>query len=290
MIHLNPSSPVVGAVVVMAAITITFCSNSVTGLSADIVAYPSSFSPTRRTLKRQGDHLRPPTRISSSVSLTALYYKYLHDDDDNSSDGIVDVLTRTQESVGIRNTSTTATTRAISSRISPIIELHSIQDYRNHILLNNDDTSSPTSTSPLCIVRFSAPWCKLCRSTDVAWERMAAKFTSAASAAANPTTSTSAASPMKQIKFFTVNLSNNNDNGGRGEGGDHASSVGALKDMLQIDRVPQGILHHPAFGIYEQKVNLHRSNLSILKKQLERYMMEEDADIRMEDGFWNFES
>ncbi|KAL7439096.1 hypothetical protein ACHAXH_003679 [Discostella pseudostelligera] len=289
--NMKPSLSVVGAVVIMAAIA--FCSNSVTGLS-DVVAYPSSSSssPTRRTLKRQGDHLRPQTRSSNSISLTALYYKYLHDEDDNSSieKFDVDLLTRTRESVGISNTSTTATTRAISSRISPMIELHSISDYRNHILLNNDDASNPTSTSPLCIVRFSAPWCKLCRSTDVAWERMAAKFTSAASAAANPTTSTSAASPMKQIKFFTVNLSNNNDNGGRGEGGDHASSVGALKDMLQIDRVPQGILHHPAFGIYEQKVNLHRSNLSILKKQLERYMMEEDADIRMEDGFWNFES
>jgi hypothetical protein len=61
--------------------------------------------------------------------------------------------------------------------------------------------------------------------------------------------------------------------------------------MLHIDRVPQGIIHHPAFGIYEQKVNLNRSNLSILKKRLERYLLlEEDDEVSgmLEDGlFWN---
>jgi thiol-disulfide isomerase/thioredoxin len=331
MIHLKPSLPSVDVVVVVvvAAVVVAataLCSHSVSGLSDVVVAaYPSS-SPSPAMLAHNR-RFRPHSASSahgsrSGSSLTALYYKYLPDDEDEiSSDEILDVdgitssssTSSNRQTIGVRNTAikttsrssiSTTATRAISSRISPIIELHSIQDYHNHIHRNNIDNNHPTMTtttttntsSPLCIIRFSAPWCKVCRSTDVAWERMASKFTNPA-AVESTSSSASSSSTKKQIKFFNVNLNNNHN--GDGNEGDSTSSSGtsALKDMLHIDRVPQGIIHHPAFGIYEQKVNLHRSNLSILKKRLERYMLlEEDDDDDIsgllmdgeEEGlFWN---
>lgn len=72
----------------------------------------------------------------------------------------------------------------------------------------------------------------------------------------------------KPIKFLSVNLD------GRDE------STSALKDMLQINRVPQGIIHHPTRGVFGQRVDLNRSNLSTLKKRLEAYVvvMGDDED------------
>ena len=63
----------------------------------------------------------------------------------------------------------------------------------------------------------------------------------------------------RKIKFFSVSL-------------DGKGSVVALKDMLQIRRVPQGIIHHPTQGVFGQRVDLNRNNLSSLKKQLEKYL------------------
>lgn len=295
-------------------------------LSAAIMAFspspPSTPVPAQlllvvvpRTLHSQSANTSSAAhRSRNSRRFNALYYKYLTDDDDDnviSSDDMGNVvMTRTTRKSSTTSTTTTSTTRAISSRISPIIELHSIQDYRNHILLNNNNkinnnNNIMATASPLCIIRFSAPWCKVCRSTDVAWERMASKFSSAAAAATTTAieTTTAASAASKPIKFFTVNLNHmnknkNNDDDDDGRICDPASSGGtsALKDMLQIDRVPQGIIHHPALGIYERKVNLHRSNLSSLKKRLEQYLMLFDYTdsgnhiIQMaeeEDGFWN---
>lgn len=69
----------------------------------------------------------------------------------------------------------------------------------------------------------------------------------------------------KRIKFLAVSLDGKNED------------IAALKDMLQVLRVPQGIIHHPTQGLFGQKVDLDRSNLTTLKKQLERYVEEDDV-------------
>lgn len=114
----------------------------------------------------------------------------------------------------------------------------------------------------LCIIRFSAPWCQICKSTQVSWERLAAKISKVNGVAPEDTNN------HKRVKFLSVTLDGKND------------ATTALKNMLHIDRVPLGIVHAPKLGIYGQKIDLKRSNLSALKKQLEAYVSEDS----MEDG------
>ena len=136
-------------------------------------------------------------------------------------------------------------------RASPIISLYTIQDYQDKVL-----SSSLNNEHELCIIRFKAPWCQTCRTTNVAWERMASRLGKLSSS-----------SPKNKIKFFAVEL-------------DGKEETTALKDMLNIEGVPQGVLHHPTMGISEQRVKLHRKNLSTLKKNLERFV----TFTRGEDG------
>ena len=74
-------------------------------------------------------------------------------------------------------------------------------------------------------------------------------------------------SSTNRIKFYSVEL-------------DGKEETTALKDSLGIEGVPQGILHHPTLGIVEQRIKLHRTNLSKLKKNLERFV----TVTRGEDG------
>lgn len=134
-------------------------------------------------------------------------------------------------------------------RASPIVSLYTVQDYRDHVLHSSGENE-------LCIVRFKAPWCQTCRTTNVAWERMASKLTKLSST-----------SPKNKVKFLSVEL-------------DGKEGTTALKDELEIEGVPQGVLHHPTLGISERKVKMNRSNLSVLKKNLERYC----TFTRGEDG------
>ena len=114
-------------------------------------------------------------------------------------------------------------------RSSKITSLKSIEDYNKHVLEQPD---------ALHIIRFSAPWCQVCKSTDVAWERMAAKL----------------APKHGAIRFHSVTVD------GRDDG------VIALKDALQIEKVPQGIIRHP---IFQKRIDMHRQNLSALRKSLD---------------------
>merc|ERR1719310_1477827 len=108
----------------------------------------------------------------------------------------------------------------------------------------------------LHVIRFSAPWCQVCRTTNVAWERLASRVTNASSA------------PSHRIQFLSVTVDGKNED------------AAALKDMLQIEKVPQGIVHHPSGGIFGAKVDMHRTNLGTLRKNLERYC----TYTRDEDG------
>ncbi len=145
-------------------------------------------------------------------------------------------LTTTHSKSPFRMTSTAS--RA-STRSSPITQLFSIQDYNQHVL-----NSAPNQ---LCIIRFHAPWCQVCRTTNVSWERMASKIVKMNSSNRN-------------VKFLSVSLDGKNE------------EVVALKDMLNIEGVPQGVIHHARDGVFGQNVNLNRKNLGILKKQLESYL------------------
>ena len=121
---------------------------------------------------------------------------------------------------------TTPRSRSSSSKITP---LKSIEDYNKYVLEQPD---------ALHIIRFSTPWCHMCKLTNVAWERMAAKL----------------AQKHGAIRFYSVTVDGRDDD------------VDALKDALQIDKVPQGIINHPAF---QQRIDMDRKNLSALRKSLD---------------------
>ena len=48
--------------------------------------------------------------------------------------------------------------------------------------------------------------------------------------------------------------------------------VRALRDMLKIEKVPTGIVHGPAEGLFGVHVDLHRRNLGTLRRNLEQYL------------------
>jgi hypothetical protein len=142
-------------------------------------------------------------------------------------------MTTSRQSSRVTTTRSRATTRS-----SPITQLFNIQDYHQHVLNEPDQ---------LCIIRFHAPWCQVCRTTNVSWERMASKMVKMTSSKRN-------------IKFFSVSLDGKNE------------EVAELKDMLQIESVPHGVIHYASEGLSGQKVHLNRKNLGVLKKQLESYL------------------
>lgn len=137
------------------------------------------------------------------------------------------------------------------ARSASIIKLNSIDDYHRHVLQSPDK---------LHVIRFSAPWCQVCRTTNVAWERLASRVSKASSSAASV--------PAHRIQFLSVSVDGKNED------------AAALKDMLQIEKVPQGIVHHPSGGVFGAKVDMHRTNLGTLRKNLERYC----TYTRDEDG------
>ena len=132
----------------------------------------------------------------------------------------------------------TSTASRAATRSSPITQLFNIQDYHQHVL---------NEPNQLCIIRFHAPWCQVCRTTNVSWERMASKIVKMNSSKRN-------------IKFLSVSLDGKNE------------EAAELKDMLQIESVPQGVIHYASEGLFGQKVHLNRKNLGVLKKQLESYL------------------
>lgn len=193
------------------------------------------------------------------------YYEYLDVDGDRMSllsllDPAAIAATKKDETTKESTPSTPEVTQKSSprnskkamtaQRSSPVTQLHSIQDYHRLVLSNPNQ---------LCVIRFSAPWCKVCQSTNVAWERMASKICKMNQQESNDDDNANI-NNSKMIKFLSVSV----------DGRDAATT--ALKDMLSVQRVPQGILHHPAQGVFGRKVDLNRSSLSTLKKQLETYV------------------
>lgn len=119
-----------------------------------------------------------------------------------------------------------------SSTITPLV---SIEDYNRHIL-SNDSTG-------LKLIRFSAPWCQVCRTTNVAYDRMASKLAKGG-----------------DVQFYSVLIDSNKPE----------DTKNLLKDHLEVQAVPTGVLYHPSRGIVG-KVNLNRGNMSELKKRLDGY-------------------
>lgn len=148
--------------------------------------------------------------------------------------------TSSSSSSSSRIRATSSGSRA-SRRAPPVTELRSVHDYQRHVL---------HAPNQLSIIRFSAPFCKTCRATAVSWERMAAKIQK------------SAAETGEHIKFLSVSV----------DGKDQQTM--ALKDLLRVEKVPQGVLHHPARGVLGSKMDLNRANLAALRKRLESYVEE----------------
>eukprot|EP01083_Nonionella_stella_P015970 44659_1 len=67
-----------------------------------------------------------------------------------------------------------SSSRATRATPTSIISLYNIQDYQEHIL-------NSSAEYELSIIRFKAPWCQTCRTTNLAWERMASRLTKASS-------------------------------------------------------------------------------------------------------------
>lgn len=134
---------------------------------------------------------------------------------------------------------TTSASRA-SSRPSPILSLESMADCESAVLdPEGEDFDKVT------ILRFHAPWCKVCQTTSVAYERLAAKM--------DKTSSSS-----RGIRFASVNLTPKNPR------------LGELKEWFEVQGVPMGVFLHR--GEVIGKVTLNRGNLSELKKRLGGYL------------------
>lgn len=148
-----------------------------------------------------------------------------------------DLQTPEERAKALRSSSSRATRATPTS----ITSLYNIQDYQEQILNSSTEYE-------LSIIRFKAPWCQTCRTTNLAWERMASRLSKA-----------STLSSKNKVKFYQVELDGKEDST-------------ALKDFLEIEGVPQGVMHIPTLGIAEQKVKLHRKNLTQLKKNLDRFL------------------
>ncbi|KAL3827230.1 hypothetical protein ACHAXA_004705 [Cyclostephanos tholiformis] len=294
-----------------AAIAVASAIAAITTTTA-LVTAPSSFpsSPVAVDVIVRGRHPPPPAVVDSRRRrpreyAAALRYRYYQDDADSADYDVIDVdgegggerkslrsLLDDDDDDDDDPTVVAATTMAKSrSRTvinerrttSTVIELHSIEDYRERVLLldrdldrierrrdgsNDDDVVDRRpchdahrrdDDGMLRVVRFSAPWCKTCRTTNVAWERMAARIASA---------------PDCRVRFYSVVI-----NGGAN------SPSNALRDMLGITSVPGGIIHHPAVGVMERKVDLDRANMALLRKALECYVLDGGTNVGLElDG------
>ncbi|KAL7505101.1 hypothetical protein ACHAWX_000600, partial [Stephanocyclus meneghinianus] len=134
----------------------------------------------------------------------------------------------------------TSSSRITNSRSTPIIALNSLEDYTYHVISNSKNNNN----NQLTLIRFSAPWCQVCRTTNVAFERMASKLCKGG-----------------DIQFCSVSLDSNQE----------LDPKNVLKDHLQVHAVPTGVLYHPSRGIIG-RVNLNRVNLGELKKRLGGYV------------------
>lgn len=148
----------------------------------------------------------------------------------------------------VRPSRSRTTSSRATQRTSPITSLRTIEEYKQHVL--------DASSNQLSIVRFSAPWCRVCRSTNVSWERLASRINKMA---ATPTPNYDGTVEGEQIKFFSVHIDQNEE-------------TIALKDSLQITQVPQGIVHQPKHGAFEEHIPLKREHVGLLKKRLEKYV------------------
>jgi hypothetical protein len=207
-------------------------------------------------------------RRQRRVDAAELRYRYLQDDAD------YDVVIDGEGDDGERERRPLRSILDEGKRSSPVIELRSVEDYRSRVLGDTDAVDidgrrrideggdDDNDVDVVRVIRFSAPWCKACRSTNVAWERMAARIHGAS---------------CGRVKFYSVSI-DNGVGGGRGGGvgrdGKNSSPIYELKEMLGITRVPVGILHHPTLGISERMVDLDRANMTMLKRTLERYVLD----------------
>jgi thiol-disulfide isomerase/thioredoxin len=134
----------------------------------------------------------------------------------------------------------TQSRKQVTSRMikksSTITPLASIEDFNQHILSSDGND--------LKLIRFSAPWCQVCRTTNVAFDRMSSKLAKGG-----------------DVQFYSVLIDSNKPE----------DAKNLLKDHLEVNAVPTGVLYHPSKGIIG-RVNLNRANMGELKKRLDGYV------------------
>mmetsp|Transcript_22479 Transcript_22479/g.48743 ORF Transcript_22479/g.48743 Transcript_22479/m.48743 type:complete len:259 (-) Transcript_22479:418-1194(-) len=214
----------------------------------------TSFSPSSRLTTHN-----ERSRISNDEPQTIIRR---HEEEVSSSSSLVALhaTSTSSSSLSIRKRAVTAEVR---NRESLVRSVRTMKEYEACVLEERDK---------LVIIRFHAPWCRVCKATNIAYERYATKLQT---------------SHPHQIKFLSVTL-------------DGSDETNELKDSLSknhgldVIKVPMAMLYHPSLitssessssssskkeeyqesssqGIFG-KVNLNRRMLSMLRQNVEIYL------------------
>mmetsp|Transcript_28771 Transcript_28771/g.52582 ORF Transcript_28771/g.52582 Transcript_28771/m.52582 type:complete len:273 (-) Transcript_28771:765-1583(-) len=163
---------------------------------------------------------------------------------------------------------TTTTTAEVRNRESLVRSVRTMKEYEAFVLEERDK---------LVIVRFHAPWCRVCKATNIAYERYATKLQT---------------SHPHQIKFLSVTLDGSDDT-------NELKNSLSKNHGLDVRKVPMAMLYHPSLvasspsesssskeeeyqvssqGIFG-KVNLNRRMLSMLRHNVELYLKGGGGDV-----------
>lgn len=168
---------------------------------------------------------------------TALRYR-------TSDDDATTVADDSRVTPALLSRATTSASRA-SSRPSPVLSLESAAQFESTIAdPQNEDFDK------LTILRFHAPWCAVCRTTGVAYERLAVKLAKESATNSNSNANANA----RGIRFASVELTPKNPR------------ASELKELFEVEGVPLGVFVRR--GEVVGRVTLNRANLGELKKRL----------------------
>jgi len=208
-----------------------------------------SFTPSRNYLHSiRGQKLVPRAEQNTRISYKNLSEEE-HTNDANGASGNSELNTKSRSVIGeptVRSIRERSVTREQSVR-----SIRNVEDFKT-LALEEDEK--------LVIIRFHAPWCRVCKATDVAYERCAAKIQKAY---------------PSQVKFLSANF-------------DGKEKMNELRDLLleehhtDVRGVPMGMLFHPSYGVVGN-IRLTRKHLMALKLKLKIYFDGEDDLLSLLD-------
>mmetsp|Transcript_7637 Transcript_7637/g.13475 ORF Transcript_7637/g.13475 Transcript_7637/m.13475 type:complete len:217 (-) Transcript_7637:449-1099(-) len=133
---------------------------------------------------------------------------------------------------------TSSPSRAVTREVT-VTPIRSIKEYEALELEEKDE---------LIVIRFHAPWCKVCQTTNISYERYATKLSKSHS----------------PIAFYSIQLDGTID-------ADELKLYFLRSHGIDVRGVPMGILRHPKEGHFGT-VKLHRKGLGSMKKMVESYL------------------